>query len=351
MDGVVDPIGPQSIMSKRIDQFVTENRQQIERVETNFVDVSSGEGGVDLKFLENRFEVELALTVYRRKIGDTLINGHPDPKYGSGRGGAGDNRELWEEIHYEAFGDTTRFDRIFTDRGRIALRNSLAGDTTGAINQIAIGTNSTTPDSENSSLLDKHSESHAWGEAGSSPNITLASAEFTFDKLPSQINEIGVFSQGNDLYARFATTDAITVADSDEIRIEVGFRFTSTSESGGVITTNGRNLVARSMRSTGEVAGVNKVAFGTDGTDPTVNDTQLGNKVLEKTAHRERSESTLTVGGYVFKGEPSSQPVTLREVGLIGTDGNLIYRVTFNGLEKTSLFEFQTFVKLTVVNG
>lgn len=109
-------------------------------------------------------------------------------------------------------------------------------------------------------------------------------------------------------------------------------------------TNTGKNSIRDFLA--GEIT---DIAVGTDGTDPTVSDTSLGNQILEKGASAATGgdgEVTHTIRLGTTEGNGSD----LREVGTKDSAGDLEDRITFAAVTKTSDFEVEFRLKQITEN-
>lgn len=322
-------------MPKRIDQYVSENRQNLRRLDATFVSVSS-RGRVTLDFGVSDFEIISTITLYRRDLNNSLVSGHPDAKHGSGRGVAGDVRGSWT---LET--DTTESDE-FTYDGADAVADVLTGDNTAAIDTVVIGSDGTTASSSDSGLHSEDGRRHAHHRGqGSASNTALVKAVLRFGDFDDVAAEYGVIGGGS-LYNRLTTSD-LQLSSHKELRVEIEMEVVGTGEGSSAITYTGEDTVAEAIRRTDKVIGLQEMAFGSGTSDPSKSDTSLDTEEFRRNVERLRDGSTVTAYTVVFEDEPSSQPVTFTEAGVFDNGGNLLWRVEFDGIEKDSDIQLEAF--------
>lgn len=323
-------------MPKPIDRFVSENRRATQRIDSTFIEVSTNRRK-NMTFGVQEFGVPTSVEVYTRDLGNGLISGHPNAKHGSGRGQSGDLRASW------SLETDTEASEAFTVNGRNIIRDALDGDANAAIAEIAVGSGSQDANEGNSAMQSETGREHAWGKQGQFSNSTLAQASFLFHQYGDEIAECGVYSGTDDLFNRI-TFSTINPTKEQEVRIEVLFEVGGDGRGNSAITNDGRDAVAETIRSTDTPIGIERIAFGTDDTSPANNDSSLGNKIFDVIVERETNAEVVTAHAVVFKDEPSSQPVTLQELGAVDNTGRLIWRAVFDSFEKKDDNEIEVYV-------
>ena len=88
-----------------------------------------------------------------------------------------------------------------------------------------------------------------------------------------------------------------------------------------------RSKVAAAVAAGGTVPAITHVAWGTDGTAETQNDTSLGSEIYRQTPTTTADGTILTVDAILEGGKVTGS--TLREVGVIDSDGDLAGRRAF----------------------
>ena len=328
-------------MPKRIDTFVSENRTNIQRIDATFVPVS-GQNNQTLTFSGNNIRVEVEIRVYTRSLNDNLVSGHPDGNtHGSGHGVAGDFRGSWSLVE-----DVEESDD-FVQSGRNSLRDALGGSNTDYFGETAVGTGTTGAIPPDSSLESETGSAFAWGEAGSSANISVANSIFLFSEFGDSVSEYGVFSASDLLYNRITTT-SVNPGDSEELRVETEFTVTGDGVGNSAITDDGEELIALTLRDSDTPVGLNEIAFGSGNAPPQESDTSLDTEEFRKNVERELSSETITAHTVVFQNEPSSQPVDIQEVGVYDNGGNLLWRTVIDQFTKNEDVEFDTFVGFSI---
>lgn len=323
-------------MTKGIDRFVSENRRDVRRIDSTFVEVSS-QRRRQFDFGQIGIPVEMDVKVYTRPLNDSLISGHPAAKHGSGRGVSGDQRGSWT---LQQDGKSTG---MLVKEGRQIMRDSLAGITGTRIDKIKVGDGVLGAQPDDQSLQSETGATEGWGEEGASSNISIAAGGFRFQKGgDGDVSEYGVTVDDGRLYTRL-TTDAVDVDYESEIKVEVDFTVESVENRAFTYTDDGRDALAETVRDGGTIIGFNKYKFGDDGTAPTTSQTDLGNGLFEKGLEQITEPESVTTHTVVIENEPSSQPVTIREIGLFDNSDRMMYRVVIDDYTKKDDREFEVF--------
>lgn len=323
-------------MTKGIDEFVSENREDVRKIDSTFVPVSN-QSTQTFSFSGNEINVSLSIEVYTRSLNNSLISGHPDgATHGSGHGVSGDQRGEWTLEEDTAQGEK------FVQSGRNNIRDTLAGDTTGSINQTAVGSGTSSPVSSDTSLGSENGRVFAWGKAGANSNETIGESIFLFHEFGDVVSEYGVYSEGGNLYNRI-TTNQVNPTQNEELRVETKFTIEGDGVGNSVITHDGEDRVAKSIRSTDSPIGLEEFQFGSGTQDPNKNDSQLGNSKDIKVAEREKGPEILTVHTFVFQNEPSNQPFDITEIGVFTNNSYLFWRARIESFTKNSDKEFEAF--------
>lgn len=323
-------------MSKGIDRFVSENRDQITKINANFTPIST-QSTQNLSFKDSKIEVEAEIEVYTRPLNNGLISGHPNGSvHGSGEGTSGDHRGNWS---LEA---NTIESEDFVQTGRNNVRDVLAGDTTGAIRQTAVGTDSTGVNSGDTSLGNESGRVFAWGKQGGSTKESIAESIFLFHQFGDSVSEYGVYSDSGVLYNRIVAS-TVNPSAEEELRVETTFTVTGDGLGTSVITNTGEERIAASLRSVDTAIGLRDFGFGNGTSTPSKTDTSLDNQVFTKIAEQQRNPEVVTAHTVVFGFEPSTQPVDISEIGVFDNNGNLIWRTTLETFEKEEQTEFEVF--------
>jgi hypothetical protein len=320
-------------MTKGIDRFVSENRQSVKRIDSTFVPVS-GQSNQNLSFTNSEIDVSIQIRVYTRSLNDSLISGHPDNNHGSGRGISGDKRSEWTLV------EDNETSQDFLTSGRNLLRNALTASSTAFIRETAVGSGggSVTPD-ENS-LEAENGSAFAWGKDGGNNNQTVSESVFLFSEYGEEVSEYAVYSSSDEIYNR-VVTNTITPTNEQEIRVETIFTIEGSGIGNSVITDTGEGIVADSLKDANTTASLSGIGFGSGDSSPQESDTSLDAFEFGVNAERVRSPETAVAHGVVFQDEPSTQPVTIREISVVDADENLIWRAVIDNFEKNDDFQFE----------
>jgi len=328
----------------RIPDQVAENRESARRLDGQFVTLPET-ARINLNFARNTIEVAVSLDIYTRPLNTNLISGHPDgSQYGSSFGESGDARGA-----YSAKSITVQ-SKEWTKTGRDGVRDALNGEATGAIREIAVGTGTAAAGTGDTALGTETGRTVAYGLKDSS-NVVRARGTFRFseDGLGgSDATEFGLFSDGGDLLAR-VVTDPITVSEDEELRADITLTVTGSGVGDSEFTNDGEAVVADAIRSPGTVVGIAELALGTDDTSPSKSDSALGGEVLSKDTLREKSNESIEATIRVLASEPSSQPVTLREIGAKDNNGNLLWRAIYEDRDKDESYGFDAGVGFRMI--
>lgn len=328
-------------MTKRIPEFVAENRQNIQRLDSGFITIS-GQSSRNLTFNNNDFNIKSTVKVYKRQLSSSLISGHPNgSNHGSGHGVSGDKRTNWTLVA-ESSG-TERF----ANSGRNIVANALAGEDGSYINFVKIGSDGGALSLTDTSLRSLDGTAFAWPKAGAESNESIAEGIFRFNQHGSEIAEYGVFTTDDRLYNRLIT-DTENVSKEDEIRLEITFSVSSDTTGDSALTEGGKEKVAETFRAINVRTGLNTLAVGSGSSTPTVSDTTLDSNVYQSTCNRNRSPEAVTAQFIVFENFPENQPVDLSEAGVFAPDGTLIWRTTFDPFEKTENNEVQVSTRFRI---
>lgn len=331
-----------------IQQQVAENRRNARRLNGRFIDLPET-ANRNLSFARNSIEVSVEVEVYKRDLGNTLISGHPDPQHGSGRGNGGDNRGSWSKV------STTTQSAVLVREGRNSVRDALDGQA-GALREAAVGTDGTEAVTGDTALGVETGRTLAYGvKSTEAYNAVRGRSNFLFaeDGLGStDAVEWGLVDESGRLIAR-TTTDGVTVAETEEVRVDMTLTFEGSGTGESVITDDGEEALAEAMRAVGVTVGLNEIAFGTGTTSPSEGDTGLEAREFGKTCGRELDNEQITAVVNVAEAEPSTQPVDLTEVGVFdnSSPARLVWRVVMDPLEKTDNFGFRTSAGFRIVSG
>ena len=327
----------------RIERQVAENREGRRRLDGRFIDLPET-ANRNLSFARNVIEVEVSLEIYTRSLATGLYSGHPSEAHGSGRGEAGDLRGEWVLETDETVS------ALFVRQGRNAVRDALAGET-GALAEAAVGTDETGASVGDSALGNETGRTSAYGIKDES-TVTRGRSHFLFaeDGLAAEgANEFALFDTEGRILNRLTTT-TVNVGESEEIRVDISMEVTGDGTGNSVVTEDGREAIADSIRSRGVVIGLNELAFGQGETPPEETDTGLDDEVYRRTVGRERDNERITVDTNTPSAQPDAQPVDLPEVGVFDNADppRLVWRVVMDAMEKTEDFGFGTSVSFRI---
>lgn len=318
-------------MTKRIDEFVSENRRDIKKIDSTFIPIS-GQSDKNLSFSDNEFQINVSIEVYTRPLNQALVSGHPNgDTHGSGHGESGDDRGEWT-LH-----DDFEVSAQFVVSGRDSVGEALAGTEGAVVQETAIGNGTNEAQVTDNSLQSEVSRSSAW-KIETTGNESVVGSVFLFSETGSEVSEYGVYSGNDKLYNRI-TTQTNSISNEEEIRVETTFTVTGDGTGNSVITDTGEGKVAQSFVS-GTPIGIDAFAFGSGSTSPSESDTSLAVPEFDKPAQQTASPEAITARTIVFEDEPQSQPITLSEIGVEDNNGDLLWRTTLEPFEKTDSFEF-----------
>lgn len=324
-------------MPKPIERFVKENQESNRRLEENFVQIEGARRFERFNFGTSNFLIPVAIEVYTRPLGNGLISGHPAAKHGSGRGVSGDVRGTFSlETDVEESEE-------FTEEGRRAIRDILAGDKTGEVAKTVVGSGTTDASVTDTSLESKHGENEVLTGQGSSTNITevdsiLRSTDFS----GSSVSEYGVLADDGRFMDR-VTTSSISVTNEQEILVRTILEVLGDGVGNSAVTDDGKEAVADSLQKVRSTIGMDRYVFGDGTSDPTSSDTSLDNQLFKKVCERVKDGQILTTHTVLLEGEPKSQPHTVSEIGIKDNNDRLIWRVVIDSFEKDGDVKFEAF--------
>jgi len=327
-------------MVKRIDEFVSENRTNIKKIDATFVPVS-GQGTQNLTFSNNEIAVTIGIEVSTRSLNDSLISGHPNGDvHGSGQGVSADQRGSWNTETSSVQSED------FTQDGRDSVAESLAGSETAFLRETAVGTGTSTAVPTDTALDSETDRTFAWAYEGNNPNETVSESYFLFAEYGDQVTEYGVYSGDGKLFNRVTTAD-IDPTLEEELQVKTTFAIEGDGVGNSAFTDDGEEVVARTLRDS-QIVGIQKIAFGDGAVLPQESDTSLVNELFAKTAQRNLGPESVTAQTVVFSGEPAGQPVDVAEIGVFDNNDNLLWRIIIEDFEKNEDVEFDTFVTFRV---
>lgn len=314
-------------MARGIERQVAENRQDVTRLDGQFVSVPD-RVQQNLRFLRNRIQVDVSLEVYTRPLGaNDLVSGHPDGStHGSGHGVSGDHRGGWTQVASAAS------THEWTREGRNAIRDALDGQT-GSIAGTAVGTGGTDAAPSDAALVAETGTTFAYGVKDSG-NEVRARSQYLFseagDGSPDP-QEFGLEDSTGRLLARATTSSAVAHAQGEELRVDITATILGDGEGDSVITDQGEAAIADSIQTQGTVVGLQEIAWGTGTPTIDATTTSLANEVLRKNAARNLELEKIEVSAPQFESEPSGQPYDYTEVGVFDNQGRLVWLVGFSG--------------------
>ena len=313
-------------MARGIERQVAENRQDVTRLDGQFVSVPD-RVQQNLRFLRNRIEVNVSLEVYTRSLNSGLYSGHPNgSQHGSGHGESGDPRGAWNQVA------STASTHEWTREGRNAVRDALDGQQTGAIASTAVGTGTDAAAPSDTALVAETGSTFAYGVKDAA-NETRARSQYLFNEAGDgspDPQEFGLESGGDTLMARATTSSAVALTPEQELRVDITAEILGDAEGNSVITDAGEAAIADSIRSQATTIGLQEIAWGT-GT-PTLDEqaTGLANEVLRKDALRSLDLMKIEVSAPQFNSEPAGQPYDYTEAAVFDNQGRLVWLVGFS---------------------
>jgi len=314
-------------MPKSVDDYVAENSKRIRNIDGRFVQVDSNRSR-DLSFGSNFFNVTVEVEVYRRSTGDQIVFGHPAASKGFGRGTFGDDRGAWSLV------TDTEASADFTKQGRRAAAEALDGQE-GAVAEGAIGGDTTAVSTEDTALGQEFDRADTF--ASRSANTTRTTTLFGSTDVVAQPGELGIFDANDRLLAR-VTVDIPdgTVDDTDEVRGVVLLTFEGSGNGNAVVTSEGENALADSIRSPKVSVGPTEYAFGDGDTDFSKSDTSLTSEVIRKNSGREVGRDRIESFTRLSETDMNGISVDISEAGLFDNDGRMIWATTFRAIQSDS---------------
>lgn len=321
-------------MTKRIQDQVAKNRNQTRRLDAQFVNVST-QNERNLTFTNNYVEVSVAVELYSRDLGSSLISGHPNAEHGSGAGESGDHRTGWTQE------SVTVSSTLLVRGGRNAVRDALNGQP-GAVNQIGVGTGSDSVGASDDVLTSETTKKFCWGQKDSAKVTRARSSPFLFAEYGDTVQEFGVFDEGLRMMTRSVLDRALDLSSEKELRVDVKFTFSADAIGDAVITDTGEEALADSIASVDVVSGLSEINYGEGTTQPSKSDTSLASEVIAKDCARQLDSEQITAQSKLFEAEPNTQPVNLTELGVTDNNGRLLWRTLISEFEKNENFEVST---------
>ena len=257
-----------------------------------------------------------------RSYGDVVVSDGPiDEQAAPARLGPGTT----------AFAEAASLSGVWTQDGRRALVEALAGDPVG-LEQAALGGGDATPSEVDDSLRAPTQVVRAHGEDAGGASVRLR-ARLGARAMPTTVGEAGVYDQTGRLLARITpdTDTDVTFAADEEARLTVDITFEAVADDDAAVTDLA--TISEALRSKAVTVPLDEVVFGTDDTAPAASDTALGARVATKVAGHRGGRDTLVVSVLLDAPEPDSQPHDLVEGG-VRSDGTLVTRLTFPAVAK-----------------
>lgn len=303
-------------MPKELDEYVAENRQNLRQVDRRFIQVSDSRDR-NLSFTGSTIEVGVEIEVYKRSPGTMLIFGSSQAAHGFGRGTFGDDRGAWSLItDAEASAE-------FTKDGRKAVADALDGQT-GALSFGSIGYGTTDADTGDTSLESKSGDGLAHGTKDA-VNILRCHTLFSHTSIAGDPTEFGIFDENDRLLAR-VTISSSAINDDDEIKADIILTFTGNGVGDSVVTNDGEEAIAESIRTTQATVGIKTIRLGTGSTDFTESSSALNNQTISKDALRNKNVDLILARTYVLVADQTND---LFEMGVFDNTGRMIWATTF----------------------
>jgi len=334
-------------MARGIPEQVAENRRDVTRLDGQFVSVPD-RVQQNLRFERNTISVEVAVEVFTRSLGSSLISGHPDgSQHGSGHGVSGDHRGGWSQV------STTTASSQWTREGRNAVRDALDGQPTGAIGGTAVGTGTADAQPSDTALAAETGSTFAYGLKDAA-NEVRARSQYLYAEAGGgspDPQEFGLESGDGSLMARATLSSAVTLGRSEELRVDLTATISGSTGTNKTVTNDGEAAIADSIQTQGTTVGLAEIAWGT-GT-PTIDPstTALANGVFKKDAARSLDLETIEVSAPQFEFEPSGQPYDYTEMAVVDNQGRVVWLVDFTSdpYPKDEQTQFATSVGFRIV--
>jgi len=319
-------------MTQSADTYIAENRRDIRRVESNFIEAPE-EGTITLIFGRNIVEVEVTGEVYTRPLNDSLIVGHPTASHGIGQGAIGDRRGSWSLAASSE--DTAELVRT----GRTAVRDALDGQS-GGIREAGIGSGTADASTSDTGLqsLSTRGVNAATEKLSGSPSVARGLGVFRFHEHEGSAAEFAIYDTGGDLLSRL-TFSGVSPTNEQEVRVIVSMEVVGSGIGDSVITNDGEEAIADSIHFPKQTVGLNEIAFGNGsvGASFVKSSSSLSNEVIRKNVIRDLSFEEIIARTRILEGEPASQPVDLSEAAVYdnASTPRMIWATSFSPEEKT----------------
>lgn len=313
-------------MSKEVGEFVAGNRREAKRINSTLIELN-GNRPRNFTFSQNRFQFTLSVSFERRFLNDTLISGHPNPKHGAGRGRGGDRRGDWQSIPVE------EVEEAFNVNGRRKVVDALSASVDTAVRVGKIGDGSTPPRPSDTGLESETATKAGWSTPGSQSNVSRFTTEFGFSDV-LRPSEFGVFSGQNEMYGRL-TFEPFDSGPEEELRANVDFTVTGQAPGDSVITDDGEQVVAESIRSDRTALGLQDYTFGSGTGSVSPSDTSVDSPEFENIAEQTVGSQQIQLHAVVFQQSPPSQPVDVSQIGVLTDTDVLIWLTNVDTFEKS----------------
>ncbi len=230
-----------------------------------------------------------------------------------------------------------------------AVRDAWQGENPPEVTQVALGTDGTDPVSTDTDLgAEVVVQATLREDEFAATVIRWADQIIPDGDLTSQtIQEFGIKDANGALWIR-GTFEAFTPTRQDLILVSTEEEIQDDPDRLGVITTVGQQrIVDTLLGGTGHEATI--MVFGTGTADPDEGDTALGNQVASKAvSFQDRSRGVSDVDARLATGDANGND--LSELGEKNASGELLSRVVYEALSKTSDFALDANHRFVVIN-
>lgn len=310
--------------NREIQERVAENRRQTRKIDTTLVEVSARNERT-LTFTRNFIEVDVQLSLETRDLNDTLISGHPDEQYGSGRGRGGDLRGEWVVTNVEVSSNE------LVRSGRRYVRDSLDGQPV-SLSSIKIGTGDTPVFVSDDSLEVPTSSSFTTNVRDDFDTIRIITTPFLFQK-GKDAQEVGLFDEQGSMIGR-VVTEASFEDSNKEYRPNIQLQTIGNGIGDSVFTADGITAIVDAIEDETVSLRFNAIAFGSGEAEPEEENSSLEQEVAKVDSENDVNPEQINVSARLFRDEPANQPVDITEVGVFDTQDRLIWRTLNNKITK-----------------
>ena len=329
-------------MVRRIEPEIAKNRSGRLRLGASFIttgvgrtpgaepDASGGEPGDSLAVTGNQLGVAVEAAVYTRDLGSdadpALVVGHPDPEHGVGRGavGGGASGGGWTLV--------AEPDVSLTTAARRALVDALVAPE-GTIATVGVAESG-----------GNERETYAYGvlsgSAGADSAAATARGIYRFHEHGGAFAMLTAATADGTTIAESSTGDStgtVAVANDQELRVDLRVTVTPDPVGDAVVTDTGENALAASLVRPAATSALAGVAIGSG--EGTIDEatTSLVAPIDERTdeATAVIAPGRIAIRGEWYRYQPDTQPVTVRELGVVDGDDDLVYQVPIAPTEKT----------------